>query len=413
MRDVTTKFLVLGCLAVFLLSACSGMKSSLQKMGLGKSTAVRYTVPRRQLLDEGNVPAHIKLASAALVLKMRHKAVPSRLVVFDPQGSHRVQEKNFDYSGFRWTLLDIIGFEAKKINKKQIAVSVQGLLHFTDSLNRMCSSSFALNYILQKHRPLKITASRIVHVKPIYPLVKAYFVPLQALRADFGRMKTFRDVYNFALSHAVPMYATAEQIKAKAQWDSLPFMQKMKTKPPQTSIEGDWAVLVFCMDRLAPDSVLDVKVAAGSAVAQSKAQPVVLRYNGWRIAIVSGHGFIHDPRRSFSVRAYYLASAGDKSKPVMVGKFDSRLAYSKPVRHRLPAGPLETGARKLNPGKIADARIIQARLKTLGYYNMKVDGRFGPGSQRALDAFCKDVVQSAKCSWSLEVQKALFKGSGL
>jgi len=55
---------------------------------------------------------------------------------------------------------------------------------------------------------------------------------------------------------------------------------------------------------------------------------------------------------------------------------------------------------------------MQIRLRELGYYKGKIDQNFGPLTKQALDNFAVK-YGFPKGQWSLGVQKALFKGTGL
>lgn len=403
-------------MAVFL-AGCAGIKDGLKGRGSAGKEAVKMVVPLRRAIPPAEVPDHVKLATSGLVLRMRHQKVPGGAVVFKADGSHRVREEGFDYDGFRWTLLDITALRADMVKGHKVAVHLEGLLHFTDSLARMSTSSFSMDYLVGKNRPLEITASRVVHVKPGYPRVKAYFVPLAVLQKNLKRLKTYRDYYIFAATHFVPMYASDEQIRAKQSWDELSTIRKLRSQPPRTALEGDWAVMVFCLDRLAPDSGLDIKVISGTGIGmkQVPAKPALINEHGWRALVLAGHGNLHDSRNPFKVEVYYRMAASSEGKPLLVGRFDSRLDYSKPpgrpVLHSRQ-GPLGLGKRLLDPRKKEDARIIQQRLKELGYYKLKIDGSFGPGSRASLRAFNREVMNLDRYRWDLEVQKALFKDSG-
>lgn len=53
------------------------------------------------------------------------------------------------------------------------------------------------------------------------------------------------------------------------------------------------------------------------------------------------------------------------------------------------AAPLDAAAAALPSGKLTHEQQIQAALKNLGLYNGKIDGKLGPASKRAVEAFQK------------------------
>ena len=66
----------------------------------------------------------------------------------------------------------------------------------------------------------------------------------------------------------------------------------------------------------------------------------------------------------------------------------------------------------LNPVFPDDVAIIQTRRTELGHYGGPIDRTFGSFTKKALDNFA---VKNGfpKGQWSLDLQKALFRGTGL
>jgi len=54
------------------------------------------------------------------------------------------------------------------------------------------------------------------------------------------------------------------------------------------------------------------------------------------------------------------------------------------------------------------AKVVQARLKSLGYYRYKVDGVWGPKSAAALSRFCRDAGLGSDNAWDLASESALM-----
>jgi len=65
---------------------------------------------------------------------------------------------------------------------------------------------------------------------------------------------------------------------------------------------------------------------------------------------------------------------------------------------------------KMRKVEVKHARVIQARLGKLGFYQSKVDGLWGKGSQRSLKAFKNANGMSDPLKWNNETQMALFEG---
>ncbi|OPL11716.1 MAG: hypothetical protein AVO39_05215 [delta proteobacterium MLS_D] len=66
----------------------------------------------------------------------------------------------------------------------------------------------------------------------------------------------------------------------------------------------------------------------------------------------------------------------------------------------------------LDVSNSADAAAIQARLAELGFYRMKIDGKWGAGSKKVLRAFQKSRGLDADGEWTMQSQIKLFPGAG-
>jgi len=78
----------------------------------------------------------------------------------------------------------------------------------------------------------------------------------------------------------------------------------------------------------------------------------------------------------------------------------------------LNTGPISSGDKLLDPRRKSDARLIQTRLRELGFYSGKIDGLFGQGSYRALENYTLATGAPGSGKWNLDVQKQLFEGTG-
>ncbi|HET56816.1 MAG TPA: hypothetical protein ENN35_00055 [Deltaproteobacteria bacterium] len=64
----------------------------------------------------------------------------------------------------------------------------------------------------------------------------------------------------------------------------------------------------------------------------------------------------------------------------------------------------------LDVSNSADATAIQKRLAELGFYRMKIDGKWGPGSKKALRGFQKSAGLDDNGEWTMQSQIKLFPG---
>ena len=128
-------------------------------------------------------------------------------------------------------------------------------------------------------------------------------------------------------------------------------------------------------------------------------------------------GFVHAlgvgvPQNS-SEALRWFRMAGDAGFPVEEGLLTragiESFAASQ-VRARPEPGPAPRETRLLDINSSQDASTIQSRLAELGFYNMAVDGIWGPGSISALSEFQKSQGFEPSGAWDMQTQKKLFPG---
>jgi peptidoglycan hydrolase-like protein with peptidoglycan-binding domain len=105
----------------------------------------------------------------------------------------------------------------------------------------------------------------------------------------------------------------------------------------------------------------------------------------------------------------FVAAAGVEGDGIWTLEVQKKL-FAKQAA--LNSGPISTGDKLLDPRHRSDARLIQSRLKELGFYGGKIDGLFGKGSYRALENYSLSAGIPGSGRWNLDVQRALFKGTG-
>ncbi|WP_052813321.1 FlgO family outer membrane protein [Desulfonatronum thioautotrophicum] len=87
-------------------------------------------------------------------------------------------------------------------------------------------------------------------------------------------------------------------------------------------------------------------------------------------------------------------------------------AHSASEQEAVREGPLARGTILLDPGNALAARLIQARLAELNYYNDRIDGIWGRNSRAALNRFKSNRQLASPTAWDLTAQRELFKGTG-
>jgi peptidoglycan hydrolase-like protein with peptidoglycan-binding domain len=126
-------------------------------------------------------------------------------------------------------------------------------------------------------------------------------------------------------------------------------------------------------------------------------------------------GFFQDPvdgqfgEQSKNALSRFVAAAGIEGDGLWTLEVQKKL-FAKQVT--LTTGPISSGDKLLDPRRGSDARLIQTRLRELGFYSGKIDGLFGQGSYRALENYTLSTGTPGSGKWNLDVQKQLFEGTG-
>jgi len=71
--------------------------------------------------------------------------------------------------------------------------------------------------------------------------------------------------------------------------------------------------------------------------------------------------------------------------------------------------PISIGFQRLDPSNTDDARIIQERLKELGYFEYNIDGIWGNQSRDALKSFKQHNSMALNSDWDTVTQLLLFR----
>jgi hypothetical protein len=413
--------------------------------------AIEINIPDRFFIKNEKIPVDVKTVCTALLNKLRHRG-ETEFVRFDPVDGQEIQEELFDYEGFNVILIDITGFEAEVVEKNKVQAILEGVFHFEDAVGRRASTYFAVKY---SKTPDGITISKagVTNIAPLFPRVEAYYIPVEAFKKS-QKITEYGELYAFALENSLDMKPTKEEIQAYQAYQNLSAWKKI-TEAGKTE-KKKLAVVIFCLDRLSDVARLEVTVSEGGK--QIPVEPRYIDENGWPIAVVTGE-FIPDSwGTTFDINAYYTPE--EKDKKILIGKFSNQKDYNPkqkqaqvrndlkqkdpsiedrkensavsgkvqsadskkegstasgqvPSDKDIKEGPIATGSVFLNPSKKTDAELIQKRLSDLGYYQAKIDGQFGKGSQRAVQKFKKDSGLGDNTTWDIQTQKMLFKGSDL
>ncbi|BDQ38374.1 hypothetical protein SYK_27340 [Pseudodesulfovibrio nedwellii] len=396
-------------------------------------------------VKQEQAPDDIKLVTSALLERLRGGKIAVENVTFDPAGRHAVGEKEFDYEGFDVQNVAVTGYETTVLNQGEVLVMLEGVFLFKDVINRRAGVYYAAQYVVTK-RSVNITKSVVVGIPPDFPRVETFFVKEKTFKAVASTLTSYMDYYLFAIENAEPMTYGEDGSR--------------------TGIKSKYFIMTFCKDRLFQESSLAMKVTSRAYGAGTKlADAISINDSGWRILIAGGEFTPGSSKSRFYVGVTYKQDPTGYLPAVVVGEFANvkkdrteappapvaavaapaapATASPAPASVAAPApaiaapapamaapapaiaapapaaiqsaptdGPLGAGRAFLNPVFPEDVKVMQVRLRELGYYKGKIDQNFGPLTKQALDNFAVK-YGFPKGQWSLGVQKALFKGTGL
>jgi Putative peptidoglycan binding domain len=389
-------------ITAFILSACVTPKQIVSKAG--QKPPKKVVLPDRLFTSDKSTPIDIKMISAAVINKLRKRG-NTRFVSFTQIANQNVQEKNFDYEGFEVTSIDITGFEANQVKKKQVNGFFEGVLHFKDYVERRANVYFAVKYI-KTPKGITIQRADTTIIPPLYPRVQAFFIPAETFnKVRKKKFKGFYDKYAFAIGNGLDMNPNKKEIDEYLKYQKLPVFKKITAR--RNIKEAEFVVMILCLDRLSTSTKYKVEVVEGAS--KNLMEPKYINEKGWPITVLSGKFVLDNWSSPFDINVFYTPVS--KRRKLLIGKFSNQKDYSPYTKTQ--KGALSSGSVILNPSNRKDARIIQSRLSELGYYNIAIDGAFGKGSRKSLQKFKKENNLNNDSNWDIKTQKALFKGTKL
>lgn len=431
-----TKLIMVLMISCLVASGCVSVDTTNPLGGIMKKDDMKVTLPDRVFVDPTTTPVDVKMISAAVLNKLRHRQ-DIQYVRMTPQAEQNLTKDGFDYRGFDTKLIDVTGFDVVAIDAQTVEGVVEGVLHFEDFVGRRASTYFAAKY-QKTTKGYMVSQAGITIVPPHFPRVQAYFVPAVAFDRATRPFRGFWETYAFALANSYDMRPTQAERQAYEAYQNLSSFKK-KSKSKADDKKQELVVMVFCMDRLSEEAAFELKISEKN---KSKAllEPGYANENGWVTAVFSGLFELDSWDSPFEIEANYTPQG--RNEQLMIGKFFNQKDYSAPkaavapVSAPAPAvsappapapavaapapvmqanepGPVALGTVFLNPFLKLDARIIQKQLKVKGFYQGTIDGSFGKGSQTALRNFKKTNGLRDNATWDLTTQKRLFAGSDL
>ena len=430
-RFVVAVILILS--AIFLLS-CSGttnIASFYQSSGSqnSKGQVVEF-VPRRVYIDRMDVPGDAEHVMAAIINMMRGGRGKLPNIGFDPEGEHQFLDDRFSFAGFDVKFIDISYYKTEPAVDHVRYALLEGAFYFADNIGRSAYIRFMANYVVSK-KDIIITNTQYEILPNPNPELRTFILPAPVFEsASIDVKNSFKKLYLFSAKNAIDMNPSPKEKARREQYEQLSFLQRMKYE--SGLVPEGYCVLVFCMDRLRPESQISLSVSESERASNSgRSNPYYRNDSGWVVGLVAGkfsidaydkEVFFHvqynpgiDPEnkkmkpvaRFSSVKNYHADRVKTPPNPYIEEFQKQGVALNIPLQGTVSAGKVF-----LNPASVKDAKMIQKRLAFLGFYTMKVDGAFGKGSRRSLQAFKKANGLGNNSKWDMDTQKALFKNSG-
>ncbi len=412
-----TRILVI-LLFVLALSGCKVQQHIQQTRSQYEVAPFVLEDPGFEIISEDKIPGDVHLVVAAIVETMRHDPLSLRNVSFDPSGSHVIADPYFDYSGFSVAAVLVNDYSSAEISRDRHFCRLRGSLLFVDELNRTAINYFQADYEAGR-QGIKITRSFSLPASPVFPETQAFILSKRDLEWIMDHVEDFPGFYLSVAARAYSMTPSPEEVRQRKELEQMSFFERARSAP--LTQRQDNAMVIFTMDRLTPEAEFEVIVTETLHGRSSIVEPYYLYFNGWRAALFAGE-FAVD-RDVFHAKVYYRPEQGvlpQGKDEVVVGIFTSEKNYEVQEERTVvqqasysPAeGPLAAGRIMLSTSNRDEARIIQTRLSELGFYNMAIDGLWGPGSRGALQNFQRSNGLAANGEWNMQSQMNLFSGTG-
>jgi len=375
-----------------------------------------------EIIHQDEISGDIRLVVAAIVEKMRNNENSSQYVSFNNRGNHKLTYPSFHFNGFSLTSIMIQNYNCEMINNANECY-LDGFFTFVDKLQRSSTDYFNVEYTVHDNS-IVIHNSFAVNAPPTIPRLQAYIVPKENFTRVIEEADSFYTFYIGVVSSAHNIVPTDEEQKQYEKLEQMSFFERLRSGV--TREREDNIVIIFAMDRLTPDAEFEIKVTESLYSSNSLVTPQYVDYLGWKAAIFGGNFAID--RDNFYIKAYYEPGQNiypDGTERILAGVFTPEKDYEGQkkaqserisqqrgqIKHTPKEGPLSRGKRVLDTSNQSDARTIQTRLSELGYYDMNIDGLWGPGSRGALEQFQRASGLETS-GWNLQTQRSLFSGTG-
>jgi hypothetical protein len=260
---------------------------------------------KRTPMDIDELPAHVEVALAASVMRLRGQSAARVKKTLRVGGSEKVApEANFNYSGFAVKDIELLELEVPE--GRPLARKIGGFLHFADGYNRRAAVGFEIAYRLESGGSLVIDSAALAPAFPRGAKTVMYVVPAKALKAGLPKAKDYGDLYRLIRTSATPLRLPAT------------------TAPAPGAAER--VIVVLFEDRLPNGDKVQVGISdvrEGAASYTGATQYLVFK-DGWVVAMIPGR-FALGAQEAFWVKAVHTPAAGADggAKPGLVGLFST------------------------------------------------------------------------------------------
>ena len=190
-------------------------------------------------------------------------------ITFDPNGKHEFYDADFTYDEFDLRIAQITGFKILNQTDTNAKLIVEGVFNFKDLFGRGSALYFVSSYTVHKNG-ITINTSGTAPIAPALPDIETYYVPKSSFEGmDIKTIASFMDLYIHAALNATNMEPTEKERNDKEAYPKLSFFKKLAASATLDKAE-EYYILSFCMDRLPPESSLEMRITSKPDIKSKK-----------------------------------------------------------------------------------------------------------------------------------------------
>ena len=266
--------------------------------------APKITPVETSTITFGEVPLDAAIVTSAMVDLIWGINPESALVTFDENGTNILSMGNLNWGPFH--VDSVIYGSGQQLEANENRMLLSATLRFADEWTRTVGAGYLAEYGIENEQRVRIFHSDIYPVYSKSPRTEAYFVPLAVLqKAGKEIYSKWSSLYDLVKSSAIPLGMGASVNKTPVEY----------------------SCVVFCMDRMSPDTEFKVVASETSFGMESKAKVLVSDYEGFRVAIFSGKFALGDVNQKLYVNVFYTTVGQDDESTAVsykIGQFTNQ-----------------------------------------------------------------------------------------